>query len=275
MSKMTPFRRRMIRVAYETKDPVLRRGIVESLRVADYSPSFLEKVKEETYKHPETGNEVKFISLPKDTQAEIYKSIEGPSKHDPETKKENLGGKFKDRTEIRGKGKKDLHKVTLSEKDRAVLVPDWLSEEDKKKANKTLGKAPFVKTLKKLSSNIDTALEHPEGKFMLSLKKSGYKPGDLVKMNATLRRYYEGRKYSGELVPIWNEYELEGEDADELYEFKNRKPGLGRKLTDEQLKQKFLKEASPETRERMKDLPLDKFMVAYKAIMDDEDEDEL
>lgn len=272
---MSPLRRRAIRAAYETKDPERRRQILETLRVADYSPGFLDKVQDKKFKHPETGNKVKFISLPKDTQAEIYKGLEGPSKHDPSTKdKSEKGLKYKDRKEIRGKGKEDAVKVALSDEDRATLVPDWMSEEDKKKANKALGKTPLAKDLRKFRLNIEKAQNNPSGPYMKGLEKSGYKPGDLAKMHATLRRVTEGRKYSGKLLPIWNEYDLEGEDADELYDFKNRKPGLGRKLDPEALKQKFLREASPETRERMKDLPIDEFMIAYKAIMDDEEEDE-
>jgi hypothetical protein len=82
-----------------------------------------------------------------------------------------------------------------------------------------------------------------------------------------------GRTYNKTVLNIANRYDLESEDADELAKFKGDKPGFGRKLTPNELMQKFLAKAKPETKERMQGMAIDDFMVMYKAIMADEDEE--
>jgi hypothetical protein len=82
----------------------------------------------------------------------------------------------------------------------------------------------------------------------------------------------KGRRYSKTVLDIANQYDLEGEDADELYNFKHGKPWHGQKLTPQQLMQKFLAKAKPETRERMKGMQVADFMAMYNAIMADDEE---
>lgn len=69
---------------------------------------------------------------------------------------------------------------------------------------------------------------------------------------------------------VMQKHDLKDDDADELESFKKRKPDTGKKLTDQQLMQKFLREASPETKERMKGMSVADFKAMYAAIMDEE-----
>ena len=59
-------------------------------------------------------------------------------------------------------------------------------------------------------------------------------------------------------------------DEDEVKAFKKRKPKTGVKLNDAQLMAKFLKEAKPETRERMKTMSVADFKAMMAAIKDEE-----
>ncbi len=71
---------------------------------------------------------------------------------------------------------------------------------------------------------------------------------------------------------VMSKHDLKDDDADEVEDFVKRKPDKGKKLTDAQLMQKFLREASPETRERMKGMSVGDFKAMYAAIMDEEGE---
>jgi hypothetical protein len=199
-----------------------------------------------------------------------------PEKPKAEEKKPSGTGKHKDRKELRGKGKPDSHKVKLTDDQKKSFLPDGLSAAAKAATEKGLEGAD-VGLLKKLQSNVKKALDEPEGAYAKAMAQSGYTPGDLSKMSATLKgalKGLEGRQYGKEVLDMANKYDLEGEDADELYDFRSDKPGFGKKLTDQQLMQKFLAKAKPETKERMKGMSVADFMVMYKAIMADEEEEE-
>jgi DNA-binding ferritin-like protein len=78
------------------------------------------------------------------------------------------------------------------------------------------------------------------------------------------------KKRHSDVKDVMTKHDLKDEDADELEKFKKRKPSKGTPLTDQQLMQKFLREASPETKERMKGMSVGDFKKMYAAIMDEE-----
>lgn len=196
----------------------------------------------------------------------------------PEKKTEapKPSGKHKDRKELVSKGRPDTAEVGMTPAVRKTMMPDGLDEEARKKTEEGLKKLTYG-TLKKLDSNVQKAVEDPEGAYAQALAESGYTPGDLSEMNSTIKsllKAQQGRKYNKTVLDVANKYDLESEDADELYEFHSDKPGRGKSLTPEQIKQKFLAKASPDTRDRMQGMGIDDFMAMYNAIMADEDEEE-
>ena len=230
-----------------------------------YAPSTIKNVTQTT-SEPEESDAVDNTSAPK-------KKAPAPEKAPaPAT-----GGKYKDRKELFGKGKADTHPVSITQKDLAIFTPEGLNE-DAKKATHEGFKGITYKKLKDLENNIKVAVEDPEGPYAKALMQSGYTKEGLAEMHKSLQKLLDsqkGRRYNNTVLQIANKYDLEGEDADELYGFKIDKPFYGKKLTDQELFQKFLAHAKPETRERMQGMSLDDFMVMYKSILlDDDDEDE-
>jgi hypothetical protein len=71
-SQLGPIERRLVRMAFVSHDPVLRRGIIESIRIAKYSEKFMQAVEGQEFHNPDTGNKVKFVSLPHPEQQKIY-----------------------------------------------------------------------------------------------------------------------------------------------------------------------------------------------------------
>lgn len=207
------------------------------------------------------------------------KSSEKPKAEKPKAEKPEESpapsGKHKDRKELVGKGKPDTAKVKMTAQTRDAFVPDGLSDEARKATEKGFKDIDFA-GLKKLKGNVQAAIDDPEGAYAKALEGSGYTPGELSKMHATIKtllKAQQGRKYAAPVLEISNKYDLEGEDADELYDFKADKPNRGSSITDAELFQKFLAKASPETRERMQGMDLKDFMVMYKSIMDEDEED--
>ena len=203
-----------------------------------------------------------------------------PKKKKPKKKEapKKPSGKHKDREVLyRSKPKDKNFKVSMSEEQRATFLPEGLSDAARKATEEGLGKAPRIEVLQQLASNVQAALDDPEGPYAQALSGAGYKPGDLSKMNATLKDMLKGAdgiKYNDTMLDVWNRNDLEEEDAEELRAWREEKPDTGRKMSWEQLKQKFLQETkSPETRERMQEMSLEDFKAAYVAIMDDEEED--
>lgn len=276
--------RRLIRIAFTTRDPVLRHGIVEALRLA-YSKEFLEAVKGQEYRNPDTDKLVKFVSLPPEEQKKIYQQWESKKKNEPKSEEPEAdpaddgeekpapkkpSGKHKDRKELRGAGKKKLSDpVKIDDELKSLLTPEGMDPQNRERAGKQLAEASY-ELLNMLYERTAKALGKPEGKVMKSLLKSGYTPEALEKAQTQLKKHLadtQGRKYTKDVLEIANTHDLEGEDADELRDFKSDKPVHGKKLTPQELMQKFLKHAKPETRDRMQGMPIGDFIAMYKAIM--------
>lgn len=221
----------------------------------------------------QTGGPKKEDKKPEKPKAEEPEKPEESEKSDaPKT-----GEKYKDRKKLKGKARPDSASVYLPKEDWPIFTPEGLGEEELKKAEESMKKAT-VGLLRKLKERAGKALSDPEGNWAKAMADSGYGADQLKKMQEYLNkklRLAEGRTYSPEVLDVWNRNDLEEEDADELYNFRVDKPPGGKKLTDAQIMQKFLAQASPETRERMKGMSLDDFMIAYKSILDADEDEEL
>jgi hypothetical protein len=289
----SPLERRLIRIAFETRDPEVRRGILAALRLA-YSEDFLKSVEGQEYRNPETDKLVKFVSLPADEQKKLYQQWQSKKKDEPkpekpeadvdpdlendeEPKAKKPAGKHKERKELRGAGKKKLSDpVKIDDELKSLLTPEGMDPKNRERAGKQLAEASY-ELLNMLYERTAKALDKPDGKVMKSLLKSGYTPEALEKAQSQLKKHLadtKGRQYTKDVLEIANAHDLEGDDADELREFKGDKPVHGKKLTPQELMQKFLKHAKPETRDRMQGMPIGDFMAMYKAIMAESGEDD-
>jgi hypothetical protein len=209
---------------------------------------------------------------------------EGPPPPVEEKKPESLEehkptGKHKDRKEL--VGKKPVKKGDASTRieppqsmiDLAApegMEPDVREKTIARMKDLSLGDA------KKLLGHLSAAMDNMEGSYAKGLLESGYTAEDIKKLHEVLRarvRPYEGRVYAPPVLEMANKYDLEAEDADELYDFKADKPASGLRLSDAGLMQRFLAKAKPETRERMKGMSVADFMIMYKSIMAEEDEE--
>jgi hypothetical protein len=273
----TSLERRLIRIAFETRDSELRRGIVRSIHLA-YSEDFLKSVEGQEFRNPETDKLVQFTSLPPEEQKRYYQQWQAKKKQEPEDSgAKKPAGKHKDRKELRGAGKKKLSDpVKIDDELKSLLTPEGMDPKNRERAGKQLEEASY-ELLSMLYERTAKALAKPDGKVMKSLVKSGYSPETLEKTQAQLKKHLsetKGRKYTKDVLEIANAHDLEGEDADDLREFKSDKPARGKKLTPQELMQKFLKHAKPETRDRMKGMPVSDFLAMYKAILAESGEDD-
>lgn len=184
-------------------------------------------------------------------------------------------GKHADRKELSGRSRKSLSDQThVNDSLRKLLLPEGLDELHRQHAEESL-KEPTYQLLSIVHDNTAKAIKDPQGKYMKALNKRGYSAEVVQALNKALESKLaetKGRKYSKAVLDVANQHDLEGEDADELYEFKHGRPRHGRPLQPQELMQRFLQKASPETRERMKGMPVADFMAMYNAIMADEDE---
>jgi len=211
------------------------------------------------------------------TEDPAPKKPKKPEKKEPGAPKPT--GKYKDRKELRGKGKKKpTDKVEAKTALGGKLIPPGLKGPQRDAAEKQLEGLTY-EGLSKIRGHLAAALASPDSPYAKGLAKAGYDTSEkaLKGLQALIDERLEdvkGRRYHSDVLGVANKHDMEGEDADALHEFKASKPKRGKKLTDQELMQRFLSKASPETRERMQDMPVADFMVAYKAIMADEEEEE-
>ena len=187
-------------------------------------------------------------------------------------------GVYKHREELRGKARSDVGGTTRVRPPQVLIslaAPSGLSADSADMMRKKMRDLTFDGA-KDLFGRINHALENPDSQYMEGLRRNGYTEGDLKALRKGLKKHlapYVGRRYDETVLAIANNFDLEPEDADALYEFRGDKPGRGTKLSDAQVFEKFLAKAKPETRDRMRGMPLAEFMDMYKAIMAEDEED--
>lgn len=302
MENLNDKQREIIRLAFNSKDPELRRRAVETVVTARYRQEFLDVVLNQRFQHPETGNMVTWKSLPSQAQKRIYGEWEqaqeargqgGGGGRPPEDggggggggrreERPRRGQKYADRKELRstrGRKAKDASvEIGIDDEIRKLAVPDGMTKGAQEAAHKQLDEANYD-FLGKLRGHVGHALKEPEGPYMQGLADLGYERNGLKKLHKALGNRLvdtKGKKFHQDVLDVANGNDLEEEDADVLRDFREDKPGYGRHHTWPELFQKFLNHrlTTPETRERMKDMSVDDFKKMYLAIMKDEDEDE-
>lgn len=308
MEHLSNKEREIIRLAYTSKDPELRRKAVERVLQARYTPEFKAWADKQgdvfTHQTPSGPHKVKFNSLNSQEQKEVYRRWaageyhdqggpapgekgegEGEKKEAPaEGEEEERGHKYSDRTELRGQPKKKMDdKATLSEEDLAEILPV-------DKIRKQRHGDRILEGLQKASyGDLDALYEstkflaaNPEDDFSKNhwlRKHAGLSGDDLKTFFKGLSKKLEdakGRLYSENVLEIANDNDLEGIDADSVRQFRIDKPATGRKLTPEQLKQKFLAGpwiTDPKQRERIMKMSPDEFMAMRNSILEEEEEE--
>lgn len=133
---------------------------------------------------------------------------------------------------------------------------------------------------KDLFKRLNHAIQNPESRYMRGLQRNGYDEGDLKRLRLGLKEHlapYVGRRYAYHVLAIANNNDLEAEDADALHSFRGGKPYDREGSTDAKDKKifkKFLAQAEPETRERMRGMRLQDFMDMYDAVTEPDDHDD-
>jgi len=306
MEKFDEKQRKIIRLAYACKDPELRRQAVERVVTARYKPEFKEWANSQgaVFTHPETQNQVRFNSLNSQAQKEVYNRWDAGEYYDrggPAPKgqggekekgeKKEKGSKHADRTELRGKASKSMEdSAGLTEKDiydlipkskldKARTEPKGLRGDDIKAAMMSFnfGELDQIHSGAEYMAKYGVDDDYSKGHWLV--KVVGMDQEEVNEFYKGLRRKLEkakGRLYAKSVLEIANEHDLEGEDADAIHQFRKDKPLTGRRLTPEQLKQKFLAGdwADAETKARVREMTGDEFMAMRNAIFD-EDEEEL
>lgn len=190
--------------------------------------------------------------------------------------------KHQDRKKLRGGGQKKLEdEAHLTSWFISQVLPENAPKAVKDKAREQLKKAKYG-DLEAMLAAADHIVEKPDSDFAKNhalVKHLGWDREGLIRLRKLLRRKLKdvhGRTYHPDVLRIANQYGLETEDADALYDWRADKPPRGRPLSDQEKFNRFMAKAKPETRERMQGMALADFMVMYKAILqevlDDEEE---
>jgi len=309
MDQLNDKQRQIIRLAFTSKDPELRRRAVEKVVTARYTEEFKEWANSQgaVFTRPDTGNQVRFNSLESQEQKEVYRRYEGGDYEDKggpaapgggedsggdrdQGADDSGGGQHANRKELRGKGKKSMEddagmnaealgKMFPVEKLEAVEDEEWktLIQDTLLNGDLSYGK------LEALQMTLQYMAENPDKDYTKNhwlTKHAKLDQGELKKLNKALGKKLQdakGRKYSSTVLGIANSNNLEGVDADAIHAFRVAKPARGKKLTPEQLKQKFLQGpwGDAETKKRVREMDANEFMAMRNAIFDEDDEEGL
>jgi len=314
MTKLEDKERQIIRLAYKTKDTGLRRKAVERVVEARYNPEFKRWADAQgaVFRNPETGRMVRFNSLKSAAQKDIFRRWrageyhaqggppppggeareEKPKKPEreapaPEARVPARGEKHKDRTELRGEPRKKMEDhARVTDEELNDFVPraklDRIAEGRGRRFQKWLRKAPY-RDLDALRNVTRFLLQNPDDEYSRNhwlVKGAKLAPQDIKNLHEGLTkklRDTKGRLYSRTVLEIANNNDLEGVDADAVWQFRADKPKWGRRLSPEELKQKFLAgpwARDPEVRERVQKMSADEFMAMRNSIFEQEEEED-
>lgn len=313
MDHLTDKQRQIIRLAFNSKDPELRRKAVDRVMTARYTQEFKNwaNQQEDQFTHPETQNRVRFNSLPSQAQKEVYRRWKageyedrggpaaggdggaggggagegGGGSGDGGRGRGERGGRYADRKELRGEPKKEMDDATgLDEEDLGRMLPmsklDELEGDMGQRIKRGLMDSTY-NDLESLSVSVEYMAENPDDDYTKNhwlTKVAKLNTDELKKLHKGLSKKLadaKGRKYSEAVLEIANNNDLEGVDADAVWQFRKDKPLRGRKLSPEELKQKFLQGswADAETKARVREMSADEFMAMRNSIFDEEDEE--
>jgi hypothetical protein len=304
---MDPALRKMVRIAYHSTDPKVRRGFATYVsKIAHYSGDFTQWVKGQKFRHPETGKQVSFWTLPyskglpgrgkshaqelqeiediksgeiTDTEqltsqsaVHTFWAVNHPHPGKPSKLRKEL---FKDRKQLRGKPRpgREYNNIRWTPGARAACLNN-LDPREHDAAKESLSKPINRQQLRDAYNKTSYAITNKNSRQAEQLRGAGYTADDIKKMNGEfMNMFHNPHTFHQNVTAVANEYDLDAEDAEQLYDFRADKPAYGRKLSPEQLFHKFLSRAKPETRERMQGMNIQDFMVMYLSIMADEDDE--
>lgn len=81
----------------------------------------------------------------------------------------------------------------------------------------------------------------------------------------------EGKKDRPKMESVMKKHELTDDDAAQVIQFSIDRPKKGKPQSPEELKRRFMQNAKPETKERMKNMSPADFMVMLRSILDQEE----
>jgi hypothetical protein len=310
MEQLTDKQRQIIRLAYKTNDPELRRKAVARVMTARYTPEFKEWANGQgaVFTHPETNNQVRFNSLPSQSQKEVYRRYKGGEYQDRGGPAPGEGGGDDDggdreqgaageggeerqeggkKRQIRRRPKKKMEDAaSISDEELSEMLPtDKLDALDGDKGNRIKDgfRNASYSDLESLFVSTEYMAENPEDDYSKNhwlMKTAGLSPAEIKKLHKQLGKKLKDAKgslYGEKVVEVAEGNDLEDKDAWAVQDFLEDKPTRGRKLSPQELFQRFLNhpKTSAETKERMKDMNLNEFMAMYNSIMDEDEEDEL
>jgi hypothetical protein len=159
------------------------------------------------------------------------------------------------------------------------VLPMGASDDVKRKARTQLKAAKYgdLDAMREAARHILDNWDSDFAQNHALVKHLGYDRDGLKKLEKLVKRKLQnvhGRKYHDDVLRVANQYDLEIEDADALYDWRVDKPARGARISDQEKMNRFMAKAKPETRERMQGMNLADFMVMYKAILKEILEDE-
>ena len=147
-------------------------------------------------------------------------------------------------------------------------------------SNAAAGKPIPPEAAKKALSKIDTLLMgdmSPADKKQLSSAKAmlekvtGTKSEGGGKAKSEKPKKTYKKNYRPKMESVMDKHDLTDDDAAAVIEFSTDRPRKGKEQTPAELMRRFLAKAKPETKERMKGMNPNEFMVMLRAILDDEE----
>lgn len=280
---MSNLRSEIIRIAFE--HPETRPHLLPLVTAAD-SKSFEEAIKGKKFKHPETGNRVLFKSLPSEEQTKIRKEWKSKSEGSPKAKKtKKTPANFAKRRlfekpshnkviqaahvawkrlDAHLKKEKELFQPFDDKFTSAVLKASLVVGREDALKKEDLPAIRKIPGLEKAKFDKNGRIVVKSGEKTLSFRPSlpHLVSQDLFDaMNPRLTE--EGKKLSEEMQKAVKLH-------DEMVDFRNGRK-KGDPISDEELKRRFMKEASPESKERVKDMSPEEFRIALRSLLDEEE----
>jgi len=209
--------------------------------------------------------------------AEVRRRLQGErdarqEREEEQRRKEQAPPRHRDRSELRGGGKKQMDTpAKLAVGFIAQVLPEGVSAEVKEAAKEQLKGATYaqLEILRKAAEWLIENWEDDRSSEHVLVKHLGYDEKGVKDLGELLGRKLgdvNGRVYHREVLQVANKHDLESEDVDAIHDFRiNAKPRK-RELSDQEKFKKFKAKAKSETRERMENMPLEDFVVLYESV---------
>jgi len=267
--RLASLRRATIKLAHDM--PELRKYLVPLLKRAF-------ELEEQKFTHPDTGNKVNFKSLPEDMQKRLRRKQKKQKKHREEKEEYESGekrplGRQKKQKRNPGSPIKNWEDVGIGD------VVTFKDPKSGKKVTKKVKDGWNFGSQSKLYFEEGGSINPTETKMEWAKaqtradKETPEQTAERKKQkreDKTKGKKDEGEKPKRSVADVKKELDLTDDDEKEVGKFKKKLKNY-KKMTDAQLMQKFMREAKPETKERMKGMSVADFMIMFKSIMDEEE----